>query len=46
MLKITRPLAALAAFAVLGSLSACAGKRPKGDLPFVARDRRHAVFDR
>ena len=39
MFKITRPMAAaFAAIAVLGSLSACAGKRPKGDLPFIARD--------
>src|SRR6476619_3188332 len=39
MIKMTRPLAAaFTALAVLGSLSACAGKRPKGDLPFVARD--------
>ena len=39
MFKITRPMAAaFAALAVLGSLSACAGKRAKGDLPFVARD--------
>ena len=38
MLKITRPMAALAALAAFGSLAGCNAKRPKGDLPFVARD--------